>query len=298
MEGYYWRFTDAAAGVVVVALCGVNRSLAGPWATVALAVHPGGHAAEALVPTARADAERFRVVAGDALEADAERLRVRLGGASLDVRLADVVGWPRRPLGGNGLGAVVPFLDQYWTPHVLGARVEGEAVVGGRRIPLGGATAYAEKNWGRGFPRYWWWGQAHGFGRDDACVAFTGGRLGLGPLGITASAVAVRLGDEVLRFSLPTAPVRADVGDGRWRLRGRDLRTEMAIDADAAGTAPHDLPVPVPAERRHVRLEEHLAGRLSVVVRRRGRTLFEGTSNLAGLEAGRLARCGGRFAVE
>ena len=41
-EGYYWRITDAAAGRVAIALCGVCRDAAGPWAIVALAAHPGG----------------------------------------------------------------------------------------------------------------------------------------------------------------------------------------------------------------------------------------------------------------
>ena len=52
---------------------------------------------------------------------------------------------------------------------------------GGRRprIDLDGAVAYAEKNWSNGgFPASWWWGQAHGFGDADVCVAFAGGRAG------------------------------------------------------------------------------------------------------------------------
>ena len=37
--------------------------------------------------------------------------------------------------------------------------------------------AYAEKNWGGGFPDRWWWGQAHDFG-DDVSVAFACGPVG------------------------------------------------------------------------------------------------------------------------
>ena len=37
---------------------------------------------------------------------------------------------------------------------------------------------------------------------------------------------------------------------------------------------------------------EHLAGRLRCVVRERGRVVFEGTSELAGLEVGSLPGCG------
>ena len=49
------------------------------------------------------------------------------------------------------------------------------------------------------------------------------------------------------------------------------------------------LPVPLPAERRNVDTDfEHLAGRLRVRVREFGRVIFEGTSELAGLEVGSL----------
>src|SRR3954451_8522496 len=56
VEGYYWRFTDAVAGRVVVALIGVNRDgRGGTWATVALAAYPGRHVRAAVVAQAWAD---------------------------------------------------------------------------------------------------------------------------------------------------------------------------------------------------------------------------------------------------
>src|SRR5215210_7752740 len=54
-EGYYWRFTDAAAGSVVIVLCGVTIDATGPWAVVALAAHPEGIVRSSLVPVACAD---------------------------------------------------------------------------------------------------------------------------------------------------------------------------------------------------------------------------------------------------
>ena len=89
--------------------------------------------------------------------------------------------WPRRPFGGSGLAHVIPGLGQYWHPHVLGGRATGRAVLGDEVVDLDGADVYAEKNWGRGFPERWWWGQAHGFERPDVCLAFAGGDVALGP---------------------------------------------------------------------------------------------------------------------
>jgi len=308
MEGYFWRLTDAAAGRVVVALLGVSRDPAGAgWGTLALAAHPGGFVRSAVVGRAGGDPGRLHVRAGDdpapVFEADDARLRVDLGpGARLDVRLHDRVGWPARwAFGGVGPAHALPGLSQYWHPHLLGARVAGEAELGDEHVALDGAEAYAEKNWGAGgFPPEWWWGQAQGFAREDACVAFAGGHAGLGALRVPAAALVVRLGDEVLRLVRPPGVLRAHADGRTWSLRGRGLRHAVEVEGHAAGRAPHRLPVPLPAERRVVEggSAMHLAGELRLAVRRGGRTVFAGTSQLAGLERGTperaAAQAGGR----
>jgi tocopherol cyclase len=223
--------------------------------------------------------------------ADERNLRVDLGDdAQLSVQLDDTFGWPRRPLHGGGLASVVPFLNQYWHPHVLGGTVRGTVRIGDQEHSLDGATVYCEKNWGAGFPPVWWWGQAQGFpDRPDVCVAFSGGHLAMGPVGIKVSGVVVRVADEVIRLAPPTALVGGghDRDAGRWWVRGRNGVWSVLVEGDANGTEPHVLPVPLPAEGRNVFTDfEHLAGRLRVVVRRRGQLVYEGTSDLAGLEHG------------
>ena len=102
-EGYYWRLTDAPAGRVAIALCGVCRDARGPWAVVALASHPGGLVRSAVVPSASVSFDGPAVTAGSALSASAEHLRVDLGAdARLELRFEERVGWPRRVFGGVG----------------------------------------------------------------------------------------------------------------------------------------------------------------------------------------------------
>src|SRR4051812_33275013 len=149
MEGYFWRFSHAATGRVVVALCGVNRAPDGHWATVALAGHPGGFLREAAVMRASADPDRLGATAEHAFSAGPDHVRVDLGpDARLDVTLHDLHGWPRRLFGGVGAAQVIPGLGQYWHPHVLGGRAEGSATLGDDVIDLAGFDVYAEKNWG------------------------------------------------------------------------------------------------------------------------------------------------------
>jgi len=288
MEGYFWRFTDVRSGRVVVALCGVNKHPDGDWATVALAVEPGGFVRSAAVDGAWAAEDRFTVRAGQAFDFNdaTGRLRVVLDDCALDVTIDNGFDWPLR-LGGGGLFSAVPCLNQYWTPHLLGGRVAGQVTVGGETFSLDGAAVYAEKNWGRGFPRSWWWGQAQGFERADVCVVFTGGVLEMGPASKTVGGVVVRIGTQVLRWTPPFSVVRSSAADGTWRVKAKGLPGKVEIEGDGMGKTPHVLPVPLPSERRNIDTDfEHLAGRLSVRVESRGRLLFKGASELAGLEVG------------
>jgi len=288
MEGYFWRLSDPASGRVIVALTGVSRDArGGAWATAALAAHPAGIVRTAVAPEADADPRRLAVRAGALLRADEESLEVDLGeDAWLRARFEARAGWPRRALGGVGLGHLVPGLGQYWHPHMLDAQVSGEAQLGGRRLSLTGMRAYAEKNWtpyAHGFPSQWWWGQAHGFDEDGACVAFAGGRL----LGMHAGAIVVRVDGELVHAVSPPAPMRVRGGAHGWRVQARTARDVVTLEGEADG-APYRLPVPVPRERRAEPdvSAMHLAGRLRVQVRRGRRVRFQGTSRLAGLERG------------
>jgi hypothetical protein len=287
MEGYYWRVVDVEAGSVIVVLCGVCQGVGEPWATVALAAHPGGFTRYALVTPAGADRGSFGAWAAGVLRGSAEELNVRLDDdAWVDLRLRSVTPWPRRTFGALGPAHAVPGLGQYWHPVVLTAMADGEACLGGVRRRLSGATAYAEKNWGPGFAGHWWWGHAGSFPSGDAMVAFAGGRLGLAGRVFSPTAVVVRLAGHLLRFAPPLASVRASATACSWRVRARSPRHAVEIDGEASDE-PHLLPVPdVVARRVDMRSRQHLAGVVRLRVRRYGRTLFEGESPFAGLELG------------
>ena len=296
MEGYFWRLTHVASGTVIVVLAGVNRDGAGAtWGTVGIAGHPGGFSRSLAVDEAAGEPRGIGVWAGEdghtSLRAGARSLSVDLGpGAHLEARFDEPVSWPRGgAFGGIGPAQAVPGLSQYWHPHMLGGRVTGHARLGDREIDLDGATVYAEKNWGRGgFPPAWWWGQAQGFDRGDVCVAFAGGRAGLGRAQVLSTALVVRVGDEVVRAVRPLHPMRIDVGPRRWHLQARTARHTIELEGRANGTPAHALPIPLAAQRRNLEgaAAQYLASEVRVVVRRGRRTLYSGTSALGGLERG------------
>jgi hypothetical protein len=271
-EGYYWRLTDAAAGRVAIALCGVCRDATGAWAVVALAFSDG-LVRSRIEPVAEVSFDALGVRAGSSLSGSADALRVDLGpDARLELRIEESMDWPRRGFGGTGPAQLVPGLPQYWHPHLLGARVVGSG--------WDGAEVYAEKNWGPRFTEHWWWGQAQGFPGVDACVAFAGGRV----LGGAPTAVVVRVEDRVLRLAPPFARMLTSVGAAAWRVHARSPRWDVTVEGEATG-APAILPVPVMGERRvEPRSQQHLTGRLHATVRRGRRIWWSGESTLAGLE--------------
>lgn len=285
MEGYFWRVTDVAGGRVVVVLCGVNRHPDGDWATVAIAAHPGGFVRSAVLSDARASADRFFVEAQDgAFHADEHHVHADLGdGAIVDISLTDLVGWPLR-FGGGGLFSAVPFLGQYWHPHVLGGSATVAACIGEERWSIDGGNIYAEKNWGAGFPERWWWGQAQGFERPDVCVAFGGGLLTAGRMKANVGGIVVRIGPDVIRMTPPLARITSIVHDNSWQISGRSINHRIRISGHGRGPA-HILPVPIPSQRRNVDTDhEHLAGHLELIVT--GAHNLRSSSDLAGLEVG------------
>jgi len=292
MEGWFWRVSEETTGRALIALCSVNRNPAGDWSTTAVGVHPGQVVRSAALMGARAQRDPFRVTAGDSEEffdVGADEVRFALGDLRLHMRFTDRVLWPKA-FGGGGVFSAIPFLNQYWHPYYLGGRATGTVQYGDESWTFTDAKLYAERNWGAGFPLRWWWGQAHDFGDADVCVAFSGGLLSLGPVARDVNGIVVRLGTQVIRMTPPVL-VRSQLGDNQWSLRGRSPRYEIELEGDGRHLPPHVLPVPLPAQRRNIDTDfEHLGGRLRCVVRQSGRLLFDGTSELAGLEVGTRPR--------
>lgn len=293
LESWFWRFVDPTAGdVVLVAATAVREHGGSVWLSVVLAArHADGSRSvvERALTGVQADSRALALTAGGAsgrFSASPGRLAVDLGpDARLEAHMDHGWYWPRRSLGGLGLGHVVPRLSQYWHPHTLGAEVRGAAVIGGRDVPLDGASAYGEKNWGRGgTPRAWWWGQAPC--APDVMLAFAGGVLDVGPARVAATAVVVRVGDELAAFSPPFARISSSVDLRSWAIDARKARWRVRIRATATG-APFDLPVPVPGELRTALLShQHQDGELELTVWRHGRLRYAGTSARTGLERG------------
>ncbi|HSN43673.1 MAG TPA: tocopherol cyclase family protein [Propionibacteriaceae bacterium] len=297
MEGYFWRITDRASGRVIIALCGINTPRHAPaWATLGLATTPEGILDTAAVPGGVADPAVLGVSVPGHFEGTADHLEVNLGTTSLSADFTDLQRWPRARLGGSSFFQTIPGLNQYWHPWLMGGRASGTLRTATQTVTFTDAQVYGEKNWGRaGFPTGWWWGQAQGFADSDACVAFAGGEVTVGPrvlgrqVGTRVTAVVVRTPDgHLIRLGNPgTSAVRASIEPGRWLLTGDTPQWRVRIEGQAPVSRAFVLPIPLVDEGRNAPgAVEHLDGTMDVTVWRRGRLFWRGTSTLAGLEQG------------
>ncbi len=296
MEGYFWRFTDTASQRALIALIGVQRSSSGTWALTGLGAHPGQFWRQAVLTEATARRRGPGARSGSTFFGDDRRVKVDLGpDAQLDVTLSGLTPWPKkRPFGGSSWFQMIPGLNQYWHPWLLGGHATGTATIGGETWQLDNADVYAEKNWGSdGFPDAWWWGQAQGFAEPEVCVAFAGGEVTAGPFRTKVTALVVRLPDGTLvRLGNPgVSPVRATITDDSWILSGRSRSWQIEVQGHAPLSDALVLPVPLVEEHRGAPgALEHVGATMSVQVRHHGRLVWEGTSQLAGLEHGGLDR--------
>jgi hypothetical protein len=234
---------------------------------VTLASQPDGFERTVIAEEARIDPHALGVSVPPYFSADATSLTVDLG-VRLEARFAAQRGW-ERPLTPLGIAGTLPFLGQYWTPHLLAAEVTGTY---GERS-LDGAQVYAEKNWGAAFADHWWWGQGEG-------VAFAGGRIH----GVAPTAVAAWTPEGQISFAPPFARTVARAGGGAWHVRATGARWRVELEGEASD--PLALSVPLPRERRaEIRSRHHLLGRMAVTVWR-GRRVWLRSEGPAALEDG------------
>jgi len=221
----------------------------------------------------------------------------RLEGVTWDFRVRPEVGWggrfgeARQYSTAGWLAALGPLLSPHYQVLMSLGHATGWVEVEGVRSEFSEAPFYAEKNWGRGFPRKWWWLQCNAF--DDVTpssqltLTATGARRSL----LAGGGVLEREEDVGLvgiHFEgefWPFPEVEWTVTPwGSWKITGayEDMSCTIEAEADDAGCA-----VRVPSESGMVDgARETYNGRLRVTMMKAGREVVSATTRRACLETG------------
>jgi tocopherol cyclase len=139
--------------------------------------------------------------------------------------------------------AALPVFEPHWQVLMADGTATGWIEWGGERFEFAAAPAYAEKNWGGGFPQRWWWVQCNSFaGEPGASVTAVGARRGLPGVPGAAEDVGllgVHAGGAFYELNVRDADLTWDVAPwGRWRCEAAGPEHEALLEAEcaAAGT--------------------------------------------------------------
>ncbi|GBF94640.1 tocopherol cyclase [Raphidocelis subcapitata] len=196
------------------------------------------------------------------------------------------------------LSALAVF-EPHWQVLMAYGTAEGWVQWGDKRYELTGAPAYAEKNWGGGFPSKWIWAQCNTFdGMPGLALTAVGARRGL--LGVPGLEEDVGMagihlpGGKFVELTPWTGDVEwsADAW-GRWRLRAAGAGYEAVVDATAEPGAGTVLRAPTATEGLAPRCKDTFFGTLRLRLwqvdsagRRSASPLVDATSSTAALEVG------------
>jgi tocopherol cyclase len=226
------------------------------------------------------------------------RHRGRVGAAAWDFRVRPDVGWggrfgaARQYSTAGWLAALGPLLSPHYQVLMSLGHATGWVELDGQRTAFSDAPFYAEKNWGRGFPRKWWWLQCNAFDgvepASELTLTATGARRSLLAGGALEREEDVGLvGIHFNGEFWPFPEVEWTVAPwGAWRVTASyaDRGTSCTIEAetDDAGCA-----VRVPSKSGMVDgARETYRGTLRVTMFDKGREVVSATTRHACLETG------------
>lgn len=195
-----------------------------------------------------------------------------------------------------GWMAALPVFEPHWQVLMARGEATGWLEWGGERVAFERAPAYAEKNWGAGFPSRWWWVQCDAFdGEDDAAMTAVGatrGLAGVPGLAETVGMVGLHWRGRFFELAPWTGTMEWAVDAwGGWAATARDGEVEAELVAACAG-AGTPLRAPTAGRGLAVACRDSFAGSLTVTLRAlrpdgsRGEVLAVLTSSRAAVETG------------
>jgi hypothetical protein len=295
-EGWYFKLIDATEEHRYAIIPGVflGRDREGSHAFVQVLDGTTGQATYHPYPVAefRAAEDAFDVRVGPSqfsLERISLKIETEEQTVAGDVSFRGLTPWPVKLAAPGVMGwyAWVPSMECYHGVLSLDHEIGGALHVDGRRIDFTGGRGYIEKDWGRSFPSGWVWMQTNHFEQTGTSLtgsiamvpwlrgSFRGFIVGLWHKGVL-NRFATYTRAEVEKFAVADDQVALVVRDRRHRLEMLALRSPAGVLRGPSGIDMHGR---VPET-----LQATVEIRLSELVGRAERVVFEGIGRNAGLE--------------
>lgn len=145
--------------------------------------------------------------------------------------------------------AALPVFEPHWQVVMAHGVASGWFEWGGKRYEFRDAPAYAEKNWGGGFPSKWCWIQCNSFdGEAGASVTAVGARrslLAVPGFEEDVGMIGIHYRGEFIELVPWEGPVTWEVEPwGRWRIQAANAKYEAVTEADTTPDAGTPLRAP------------------------------------------------------
>jgi len=201
-----------------------------------------------------------------------------------------VYGWgnpDKRQQSTGGWLSYFPIFEPGWQILMAHGLATGWIDWCGKRYAFRNAPAYGEKNWGRSFPKKWFWLNCNSFdGQPDLALTAGGGRRQVLWWMESVALICLHCGGEFYEFVPWNSQVSWQIEPwGNWQMQARNAAFEVEL---RGATARAGTPLRAPTENGLAFCcRDTMQGMLTLELRQRGgKTLLQATSSTCGLEIG------------
>jgi tocopherol cyclase len=288
-EGWYFKCVDATRDTVVAIIPGISLPEDGDPHSFVQVLASGGHGGYHLYPVERFayDADRFSLRVGPN-RFDRKGMHLELEDPFTvegDVSFGPWSEWPVTATAPGAMGwyRFVPFMECYHGILSMDHGLTGGLRLGDREVDLDGGRGYAEKDWGRSFPREWLWVQTNHFSRPGTSVSLSVARVPWLTSAFVGHLCGLLHEGVLYRFTTYRGSRIDDLASGGdWAeasLSMGDLRLRLRVD----GVHPGQLRSPVMGDMRGEVLEA-LDAKVHVTLERSGQVLLDDEARPAAAE--------------
>lgn len=184
----------------------------------------------------------------------------------------------------------LPIFEPGWQILMAHALASGWIDWNGKLYEFTDAPAYGEKNWGRAFPKKWFWLNCNSFdGESDLALTAGGGRRGVLWWEESAALVGIHYQGKFYEFVPWNSEVSWHIEPwGYWQMRAQNAAYEVEVTGttDQKGT-----PLRAPTEQGLIFFcRDTMQGQLTLELRERkmgkSETILKASSSVCGLEVG------------
>lgn len=171
--------------------------------------------------------------------------------------------------------AALPIFEPHWQVLMSHGEATGWIEWGNDRYEFECAPAYAEKNWGGGFPNRWAWIQCNSFldspGTSVTAVGAERGLLQVPGLKENVGLIGIHHQGEFYELNIKDSQVRWTVSPwGSWRLEGSSSKFEAIIEAQCSSSDGTALRAPTASDGLAPFCRDSFAGSVTLQVWRAG----------------------------